>query len=227
MSTHDESLPIRSPSGKRTARATSRTVGGSEGPGPSASSSAESAILGLQRLAGNASVARMLAPDAADEAPGRSPVLDVVGNGGTPLEPAVRAAMEGRLGADFSDVRIHTDDEATASARAVGAEAYTVGADVVVRSDRWSPDTPDGQRTLAHELAHVIQQRAGPVATTPAGGGIGLSDPGDAFERAADQVARAATAASPAASPGGSSTQRQSEGEEEVQSLSAQRRQPG
>jgi uncharacterized protein DUF4157 len=141
-------------------------------------------ILALQRLAGNGAVASMLAPAQ------RSPVLDVVGSGGgRPLEAPVRTAMEEHLGADLSSVRVHTDGAADASARSVGAEAYTVGDDVVFASGRYAPDSDSGQRMLAHELTHVVQQRSGPVDGTPVDGGVAVSDPGDRFEQEADRSA--------------------------------------
>ncbi len=100
--------------------------------------------------------------------------------------------MEERLGADFSPVQVHAGPAATASARSLDADAYTVGEDVVFKADRYAPGTTAGRRMLAHELAHVVQQRAGPVAGSPTGDGLAVSDPGDAFERqaqrAADQV---------------------------------------
>ena len=120
----------------------------------------------------------------------RSPVHDVVGKGGgAPLDASTRRTMEFALGQDFGAVRVHTDARASASAESVGANAYTVGHDIVFRSGQYDPASTTGQRTLAHELAHVVQQRAGPVAGTEAPGGIRLSDPSDIFERAADQAA--------------------------------------
>jgi hypothetical protein len=162
----------------------------------------------LQRLAGNATVSRLVARQAAietDEAPdaelaagaggGRSPVLDVVGSGGgEPLAPDLRSEMEGRLGADFGGVRVHRDAAASESAKSVDAHAYTVGSDVVFRSDRWDPSSSEGKHTLAHELSHVVQQANGPVDGTPAAGGIRVSSPGDDFEKAADRSADAALA---------------------------------
>ena len=123
---------------------------------------------------------------------GRSPVLDVVGKGGgEPLTPDVRGEMEARLGADFGGVRVHRDGAASDSARAVDANAYTVGQDVVFRSDRWDPSSTEGKKTLAHELTHVVRQASGPVAGSPAPGGIDVSSPDDEFERAADRTANA------------------------------------
>ena len=84
---------------------------------------------------------------------------------------------------------MHTDARASKSAEAVGANAYTVGSDVVFRSGQFNPSSPTGQRTLAHELAHVVQQSQGPVDGTDAPGGIRLSSPSDRFEQAADDTA--------------------------------------
>ncbi|MGY4644131.1 eCIS core domain-containing protein [Cellulomonas sp. URHB0016] len=132
----------------------------------------------LQRTAGNASTAGLVEEE-------RSPVLDVLSSGGgRALDPETRTDMESRLGADFGDVRVHSDSAASDSAKAVGAHAYTVGSDVVLGSGVDTSST-SGRTTLAHELTHVVQQRSGPVDGSPAGGGIQVSDPGDRFERAA------------------------------------------
>ena len=88
-------------------------------------------------------------------------------------------------------MRVHADAEADALSRAVDAEAFTTGRDVYFRAGAYAPDSPDGLRLLAHEAAHTVQQAAGPVAGTPAPGGVALSDPADRFERAATQAGRA------------------------------------
>lgn len=162
----------------------------------------------LQRAAGNAGVAAALSDEE------RSRVHDVVGSGGRPLEPGVRADMEARLGHDFSDVRVHDDGRAHDSAAAVNAHAYTVGSDIVFQRDRYDPASPEGMTTIAHELTHVVQQRNGPVTGTPAAGGIRISDPGDRFEReAAANAERLMAAPAPAAAApvGGQPVQRQAE----------------
>jgi Domain of unknown function (DUF4157) len=146
------------------------------------------ALLHLQRSAGNSGVTQLLGDE--QEADDASPVKDVVGRGGgQPLDEGLRTDMEGRFGADFSSVRVHTDGQAAASASSVNAHAYTVGDDVVFGSGRFDPASSTGQRTIAHELTHVVQQRSGPVDGTPAAGGIQLSDPRDRFEQAAEQSA--------------------------------------
>ncbi|MGN5376877.1 eCIS core domain-containing protein [Streptomyces lasalocidi] len=110
----------------------------------------------------------------------RSTVDDVLRTPGSPLDDATRTEMEARLGADFSDVRIHTGEAARASAAEVGARAYTSGSHVVIG------EGGADRHTLAHELTHVIQQRRGPVAGTDNGSGLRVSDPSDRFEREAE-----------------------------------------
>ncbi|WTW99170.1 DUF4157 domain-containing protein [Streptomycetaceae bacterium NBC_01309] len=174
-----------------------------------------SGVSGLQRAVGNSAVGAMLAEEKAEEptrqraaqgpAP-RSSVHDVVGSGGSPMDADTRADMETRLGADFGDVRIHTDGRAHESAKDVGAHAYTVGRDVVFQRDKYDPGSHDGKTMLAHELTHVIQQRSGPVDGTQTAGGIRVSDPSDRFEREAvanaDRVMSTPSPTAPSADAG-------------------------
>lgn len=187
-----------------------------------------SAVLGLQRMAGNESVSALLAQERPEDR--ISPVREVVGSGGgSPLEPGARSFLEDRMGADFSDVRVHTGPRADESARSISAQAYTAGTDVVFRSGAYQPDTPAGRHVLAHELAHVVQQRSGPVDGTPAPGGISVSHPSDPFERAAEQAADhvmggAPASPGPAAASDATTAQRAVDEEEDaVQTLTAQR----
>jgi hypothetical protein len=141
-------------------------------------------MLGLQRAAGNAGVATMFEEE-------RSPVHDVIGSGGSPLDLDTRTDMESRFGQDFSNVRVHTDSAANESAKSVNAQAYTVGSDIVFQSGNYDPGSDAGKHMLAHELTHVVQQRSGPVDGTDAGGGVKVSDPSDRFEREASANADA------------------------------------
>src|SRR5947209_18017812 len=173
------------------------------------------AVMHLQKTAGNASVSAALEEQEA------SPVKDVVGaGGGTPLDGETRGFMESRLGADFSDVRVHTDARASESAQSVQAQAYTVGTDVVFQSGKYAPESDSGKRMLAHDLTHLVQQRSGPVAGTPAEGGIKISHPSDSFEQAAESSADRVMSAQPvgpaAASPAPASVQRQGDEEEDA-----------
>lgn len=77
---------------------------------------------------------------------------------GQPLDPINRAFFEHHFGYDFSHVRIHTNNQASESARAVNALAYTVGQDVVFGMGQYAPATKAGKKLLGHELAHVVQQ---------------------------------------------------------------------
>src|SRR5438552_15169827 len=181
------------------------------------------AVMHLQKTAGNATVSAAL------EEQETSPVKDVVGSGGgAPLDKDTTGLMESRLGADFSDVRVHTDAKASESAQSVQAHAYTVGSDVVFQSGKYEPESDSGKRMLAHELTHVVQQRSGPVDGTPAPGGIQISRPSDRFEQAAESSADRVMSSSPATTPASAaaapaSIQREGEEDEELQGTSVQR----
>jgi hypothetical protein len=91
--------------------------------------------------------------------------------------------MEAAFSADFSSVRVHTDSAADDAASTLNAHALTAGTDILFRSGAYNPGTQSGDRLLAHELAHVVQQRDG-VAHAAIDGG-----PSDPLERAADAAA--------------------------------------
>ncbi len=80
---------------------------------------------------------------------------------GNPLSEEERTIFEPRFGADFSQVRLHTDTNAAQVARLVNARAFTTGRDIVFGEGQYAPETTTGQRLLAHELTHVVQQRNG------------------------------------------------------------------
>lgn len=157
-------------------------------------------LMSLQRGIGNRAVVETLrrsghaeaqeresdggTPEALPSAVQRSTVHKVLNSGGRPLDDSTRTSMEARLGADLSDVRVHDDSAARASATELGARAYTSGSHVVIGSGGAD------RLTLAHELTHVLQQRSGPVAGTDNGAGLSVSDPSDRFEREAESNAR-------------------------------------
>jgi hypothetical protein len=85
--------------------------------------------------------------------------VDPVTRGGRPLPGTTRSRFEERFGRDFSDVRVHTGADADAAARSIDAEAFTLGSDVAFASGNYRPGTTEGDRLLAHELTHVLQQR--------------------------------------------------------------------
>lgn len=100
---------------------------------------------------------------------------------GAPLDATVRTSVEPLLGKDFSNVRVHTDADAAASAQALGAAAYTAGNAITFAAGRYQPESTEGRRLLTHELAHIAQPAASSAAI--------FSQPGDASEREADRVA--------------------------------------
>jgi hypothetical protein len=111
---------------------------------------------------------------------------------GEPMAEGTRRFMESRFGADFSDVRVHTDSETAASAEALQAEAYTSGRDIYFAQGRYSPETRESQHLLAHELAHTVQQSGVPAQTqtvmrTSETVMLGAVD--DPLEREADRAA--------------------------------------
>jgi hypothetical protein len=84
-----------------------------------------------------------------------------LGSEGAPLEHTTRAFFEARLGYDFSRVRIHTGAVAARTAHEIGAQAYTVGQDIVFGEGHFAPGTRAGWRLMAHELIHVTQPQPG------------------------------------------------------------------
>ncbi|WBO68454.1 DUF4157 domain-containing protein [Streptomyces camelliae] len=182
---------------RTSSRAANRTSAATTRKAPGRAVVPAEALLALQRSAGNAAVVQMVRRSGAHgrhrHGPGedqeqyavqRSAVHDVLRGSGRPLGERDRTEMEARFGADFSDVRIHTDAAAQASAAEVGAAAYTSGSHIVAGAAGLD------RHTLAHELTHVLQQRSGPVAGTDRGDGLRVSDPADRFEREAEATAR-------------------------------------
>ena len=112
---------------------------------------------------------------------------------GAPLGAEVRARCELAFGTSLTDVRIHADARAAASADALDADAYAVGRDIFFGAGRYQPGSLAGKRLLAHELAHVVQQRA----KAPGRAVLPVSRPGDPAEREADDAAEALVAGRP------------------------------
>jgi hypothetical protein len=107
--------------------------------------------------------------------------------GGTSLDAGVQSRFSESLG-DLSDVRVHTDDRSDQLNRSVSARAFATGTDVFFARGEYNPGSASGDRLIAHELAHVVQQRG-----APAGGPLTVSNPGDALETEADAVANQIT----------------------------------
>jgi hypothetical protein len=109
--------------------------------------------------------------------------LDATRGAGSSLDSGVAERLSGSLG-DLSDVRVHTDDTADRLNRSVSARAFATGTDVYFAGGEYKPGSESGDKLIAHELAHVVQQRG-----ASASGPLAVSQPGDAMEREADSVA--------------------------------------
>lgn len=119
-------------------------------------------IARLQRTIGNNVTSKLLRKASGESMPGSMTgthaVGDVLSSAGRPLDAKTQTGMGARFNFDFSGVRVHDDARAAESALSVSASAYTVGNHVVFGHGQYSPSTAVGQRLLAHELTHVVQQ---------------------------------------------------------------------
>ena len=113
----------------------------------------------------------------------------------TPLPDELRRQMEARFGADFSRVRVHADGHAAATARSLGARAFTVGDEIFFAAGLYRPESVEGRRLLAHELAHVLQSPLHERASEPLRGADLAGDAGR--EREAREAAGRAESGRP------------------------------
>ena len=109
--------------------------------------------------------------------------------------------MESRFGHDFSQIRVHTDASAAASAEAINALAYTAGSHIVFGPGRFSPTQSDGLHLLAHELTHTIQQGTGSDSVSASAASLGVADTLGEDELEADRTAAAVVDGQPVRGP--------------------------
>lgn len=150
------------------------------------------AVQKLQQSHGNQAVQRLMDEDDKDKQDASPTIALKIKNSlgqGKPLDQDVQSQLEQHLQSDLSSVRVHTDPDAHRMAKELHAKAFTTGQDIYFRSGTYAPESPEGARLLAHEAAHTIQQKRGPVSGTLTEDGLLLSQPGDAFEQQADQIA--------------------------------------
>ena len=138
--------------------------------------------LGRSPLARDAEQGAGILPDGTVHADVQS-AIDSTRGTGTGLDQGVADRLSGSLG-DLSDVRVHTDSTSDQLNRSVSARAFATGTDVYFAKGEYNPGSADGDRLIAHELAHVVQQR-GAASSGP----LTVSQPGDALETEADSVA--------------------------------------
>lgn len=128
----------------------------------------------------------------ADDA--RRRLAAAAGGAGAPLPERLRRRLEREAGDDLGDVRVHTDGAAAEAARALRANAFATGRDIHFAAGKYDPDSAAGQRLIAHEVAHTVQQ--GPSGRAVQGK-LEVSAPGDRHEVEADRFADAFVAGDP------------------------------
>lgn len=147
------------------------------------------AILRLQRGFGNQYVRRVisLAGDSSisEAGPEVEAAIQSKRGGGQELDSGVRRQMESSFKADFGNVRVHHDAHSDNLNRDLKARAFTTGQDIFFSQGAYRPGTSGGRELLAHELTHVVQQNGDGIRAK-----LTVSNPGDALEREADDVAR-------------------------------------
>jgi hypothetical protein len=116
--------------------------------------------------------------------PGVASMIAASRGGGAPLQPALRGTLADGLGDPLDDARVHTGETADQLARSVSARAFTVGSDMYFAHGEYRPGTDSGDRLIAHEAAHVAQQRGAGEA-----GPLTASEPRDALELEAERAA--------------------------------------
>jgi|RhiMethySRZTD1v2_1073278.scaffolds.fasta_scaffold01077_15 hypothetical protein len=139
-------------------------------------------LTGLQHSHGNVHVQRVVAE--MNEA--RSGAESHQTKSGDSLDAAVRTEMESAFGENFGDVRVHTDSDAERMNKELGARAFTRGRDVYFGKGEYEPSTRIGKELIAHEFAHVVQQRDSSGAQN-----MSVGQAGDSFEQEADRAAAA------------------------------------
>jgi hypothetical protein len=156
-------------------------------------------VLSLQRQVGNQQVLRMVAAERMDREitnknreinPDISGEIQTARMGGQPLSSRLQRSMGASFKQDFSRVRVHTDDRAGKLSQQLKARAFTIGNDIFFGKNAYSPGTPRGERTLRHELTHVIQQGGRTTA-----GPLKLGKVNDRAEQEAERQAGHAQAA--------------------------------
>jgi len=157
-------------------------------------------VLHLQRSLGNRAVQRLLrrsqpqamGPEGGAVAPQVQQGIDQARGHGQSVNPQVGAQVGQALGADFSQVHVHTDAQSDTLNRSLSSEAFTTGSDIFFSQGAYNPGTQSGRGLLTHELTHVAQQGAAK------GGGksnsvqtkLKVGPASDAYEQQAEQTSR-------------------------------------
>ncbi|MCG9968442.1 DUF4157 domain-containing protein [Pelotomaculum terephthalicicum JT] len=90
--------------------------------------------------------------------PGIEMAIRQARGGGQAIESQLQRKMGNAFGTSFRDVKIYTDTRSDLLNRSLGARAFTTGRDIFFRQGEYNPGSNSGQKLLAHELTHVVQQ---------------------------------------------------------------------
>ncbi|MGH9428723.1 MAG: DUF4157 domain-containing protein, partial [Terriglobia bacterium] len=111
-------------------------------------------------------------------------------SGGQPLDKATRGTMEEKFDTDFGGVRVHTNEPSSHAANDISATAFTHGQNIYFSAGQYQPGTPSGDKLLAHELTHTIQQKKNGNVHASRVNNMSISQPGDPDEQEAEQAAQ-------------------------------------
>ncbi|MDZ8055684.1 MAG: DUF4157 domain-containing protein [Aulosira sp. ZfuVER01] len=128
-------------------------------------------------------------PEATSEPSIGQRIQQAASSGGSSLDKGVQQHLEQSLDTDLSGVQIHTNTEADRLNKSVNAIAFTSGQDIFFSAGSYNPSSSAGKHLIAHEVVHTVQQANGAVTGKATNAGISISDPSDAFEQEAEQVA--------------------------------------
>ncbi|WP_254565430.1 DUF4157 domain-containing protein [Oscillatoria sp. HE19RPO] len=103
---------------------------------------------------------RQKATEAGEASPDLESSISQAKSGGMPLGEPIRRQMEGAFGANFSGVKVHTDNTADTLNRSLSARAFTTGNNIFFKRGEYNPGSSSGKELLAHELTHTLQQGA-------------------------------------------------------------------
>jgi hypothetical protein len=120
--------------------------------------------------------------------PGRRSLSQALSSSGAALPTTLQSQLSQTLHEDVSGVRVHIDDKAAAAAQAMNARAFTIGQAIYFGAGQYDPHSQSGQRLIAHEVAHTVQQRG--VGGTPQLDSLDVSSPGDSHEVEAESFAQ-------------------------------------
>ncbi len=153
-------------------------------------------FLHLQKQHGNRYVERVVARAKEDAGPNAvHPSIErqihEQRGAGQPLDAGVKRQMEGSIGADFSNVRIHTSAHSDRLNHALSARAFTTGNDIFFREGAYQPGSFVGRELIAHELTHVVQQNGSQLNRSQISRAMTVSQPGDPHEMEAEHTAHA------------------------------------